>query len=149
MVVSVAAAEIRPASAGLRLRIVDPEAMLPRGVDVWRLFRRRAITRRRRARLRKLPMVVATLGDQVVGLAAYERWGDDLRVHELACGADVSVPAAAVVTQLLECLELAALAGGASRVVILPWAVPGEPGLDRLGYGWSGRSRRGVEKRLA
>ncbi|MBP1607664.1 MAG: hypothetical protein H6Q08_3038 [Acidobacteria bacterium] len=133
---------------GLRLRIVEPEAAVPSDADLTRLFRRRGITRRRRARLRALPKILATHGNQVLGLAAYDLGQDDLRVHELACAPDSSFSGGAVMGQLLEWLELAAVAGGARRVVILPWAVPAGMTLDWAGYSWAGLRARGLEKRL-
>lgn len=148
MVVTVAAVEPGPATVGLRLRIVEPEGTLPSDADLRRLFRRRGITRRRRARLRALPKVLATHGDRVVGLAAYYRGRDDLRVHEIACAPDLSFTSGVVIGHLLEWLELAAIAAGARRVVILPWAVPAGTTLDRLGYSWAGLGTRGLEKRL-
>jgi hypothetical protein len=146
--VNVASVESHPAAAGLRLRIVEPGASSPTDADLRRLFRRRGLTRRRRARLLALPRILATHGERVVGLIAYDRTGDDLRVHELACAPDLDFSGRAVISQLLEWLELAAVAGGARRVLILPWAVPAGTTLDRAGYCWGGLRTRALEKRL-
>lgn len=78
--------------------------------------------------------MLATHGTQLVGLASYERTDDELRVHEIAVDPDLSFGPSDILRQLLDAVELAALAGGCRRVVLLPSAVVAVEPFERLGY---------------
>jgi hypothetical protein len=109
-------------ASAVRVRVVGPDAAGVSAGDMRRLFRGRRLTAARRERLSNGGRVVAACGSRVVGLAAYEREGGELRVHEF--GVDESTPCTPdqVATALLDALEVACLAGGGRRLVLLPRA---------------------------
>ncbi len=104
------------------LRVVGPDAACLSPADLRRLFRGRPLTSARRARILNGGRVLATCGTRVVGLAAYERSDGELRVHEFAVDATARCPANQIGTALIDALEMACLAGGGRRLVLLPRA---------------------------
>jgi hypothetical protein len=123
------------AVAPIQVRVVGPDSVELQSVELSRLAPGRPVSRLQREHLEHATRVVARVGDRVVGVAAYERLGNELRVLDLRldpvppplCGTDV-------VRQLLDALEVAALAGGCRRIVLLPAAVIAATSLERLGY---------------
>lgn len=134
----------------LRLSVVGPDAALPTASDLRRLLEGRALSRRRRERLAAMPKVIALQGDRVVGLAAYERGTGELRVVELAFASDVAYGARDVLRHLLDGVELACVAGGCRRLVLMPTAVVATGPLEELGYRvtTNGQPHCWLEKRL-
>jgi hypothetical protein len=65
---------------------------------------------------------MAACGTRVVGLAAYERSDGELRVHEFAVDGATPRTVDQIATALLDALEMACLAGGGRRLVLLPRA---------------------------
>jgi hypothetical protein len=118
----------------VQVRVVGPDAACLTSGDLRRLFRGRRLTPARRERLRNSGRVVAVCGKRVVGLAAYERVDDELRVHEF--GVDAATPCRLdeISTVLLEALEVACLAGGGRRLVLLPRAAIAAPLLRVRGF---------------
>lgn len=114
--------------------MVGPDAGGLSPADQRRLFRHRPLSRHRRDRLARSLKVLATHGAHLVGLASYERTDDELRVHEIAVDPDLSFGTSDILQQLLDAVELAALAGGCRRVVLLPPAVATVEPFERLGY---------------
>jgi hypothetical protein len=106
----------------VRVRVVGPEAGCLTPSDMRRLFRGRRLTPARRERLVNSGRVVAACGSRVVGLAAYEREDGELRVHEFGVDANTACTLDEVATALLDALEVACLAGGGRRLVVLPRA---------------------------
>ena len=106
----------------MQVRVVGPDAAGLTPADLRRLFRGRRLTPARRARLANSGRVTAACGNRIVGVAAYERADGELRVHEF--GADASTPCTLdqIATALLDALEIACLAGGGRRLVLLPRA---------------------------
>lgn len=93
------------------------------------------MTPARRTRLAESGRAVAATGGRVVGVAAYDRAGGELRVHEF--GLDEGLPAFMtdqVVSALLDALEVACLAGGGRRLVLLPRAAIAASHLRRRGF---------------
>jgi hypothetical protein len=121
-------------SAALAVRIVGPESPAIGPADLRRLFAGRTLSRVRRERLATARRVVVLQGQRVIGLAAFDRWDDELRVCELAVEPTICFGAHDILRQLLDALELACLAGGARRVILLPAAVVAATTLERLGY---------------
>jgi acetolactate synthase regulatory subunit len=118
----------------LHVQVLGPDAS-ERGVaEVRRLLSVRSSGRFRRDRLEHATRVVARWGAQVVGVAAYERVGAELRVLEMVVDSAPPVCHSEVVVQLFSALEMAALAGGCLRVVLLPAAVLAASALEPLGY---------------
>lgn len=106
----------------MRVQVLGPDSADVSAADLGRLFRNRPLTPARRRRLSGSARLIAVSGSQVVGLAAYERTGDDVRVHEI--GLDEVSPSGAdqIAGALIEALEMACLAGGGRRLVLLPRA---------------------------
>jgi hypothetical protein len=65
---------------------------------------------------------MAQCGSRVVGLAAYERVDGELRVHEFGVDENSTCTLDQIATALLDALEIACLAGGGRRLVLLPRA---------------------------
>ena len=106
----------------MQVRVVGPDSAGLSPTDLRRLFRGRRLTPARRQRLAASGRVTGTCAGRVVGVAGYERVDLELRVHEF--GVDASSPCAAeqIATALLDALEVACLAGGGRRLVLLPRA---------------------------
>jgi hypothetical protein len=124
-----------PPVVPVQVRVVGPECGALSPSDLRRLFRGRRLTPARRARLAQSGRVVAVSGSRVVGVAAYERVDGELRVHEF--GVDAALApflVEQVVSTLLDALEVACLAGGGRRLVLLPRAVVAGSQLRRRGF---------------
>jgi hypothetical protein len=95
--------------------------------------------------------VLATHGPRLVGLSSFERVNDDVRVHEFAFDPDSQFSPHVILRQLLEALELACLASGGRRLVLLPQAVLAVSPFERLGYNLVNEGCAGawLEKTLA
>ena len=134
----------------LRLSVVGPDAAVPSASDLRRLLEGRALSRRRREGLAAMPKVIALHGSRVVGLAAYERGTGELRVIELAFASDLAYGARDVLRHLLDGVELACVAGGCRRLVLMPTAVVATGPLEELGYrvATNGQPHCWLEKRL-
>lgn len=123
-----------PPPAPLQVQVLGPDANDRHVAEVRRLLSLRSSGRFRRDRLAHATRVVARCGPQVVGVAAYERVGAELRVLEMVIESATTVCPGEVIAQLLSALEMAALAGGCRRVVLLPAAVLAASTLEPLGY---------------
>jgi hypothetical protein len=111
-----------PQVSPVQVRVVGPDAACLTPTDMRRLFRGRRLTPARRERLRNSGRVVAACGNRIVGLAAYERVDGELRVHEFGVDAGNPCTLDQIATALLDALEIACLAGGGRRLVLLPRA---------------------------
>jgi hypothetical protein len=118
----------------VRLRVVGPDAACLSPADLRRLFGGRSLTPARRARILNGGRVLAACGTRVVGLAGYEQSGEDLRVHEFGLDATAPCPADEIATALLDALEMACLAGGGRRLVLLPRAASASHLLRARGF---------------
>jgi hypothetical protein len=119
----------------MQVKVVGPDCAPLSATDLRRLFRGRRLTPARRDRLAQSGRVIAVCGNRTVGVAAYDRTDDELRVHE--CGVDAAsmlCTEAQVVNALLDALEVACLAGGGRRLVLLPRAAIGGSILRRRGF---------------
>ena len=114
--------------------MLGPDVACLTANDLRRLFHGRHLTPARRERLRNSGRVVAACGKRVVGLAAYERADTELRVHEF--GVDDGAPCRMdeIASVLLDALEVACLAGGGRRLVLLPRAAIAEHLLRVRGF---------------
>lgn len=133
-----------PAFSPIQVRVVGPDSEEMASIETTRPAQKRPVSRHQREHLAHATRIVARVGSRIVGVAAYERQGAELRVLELTI--DPAPPSAAgpdVVRQLLGALEVAALAGGCRRVVLLPAAVVAAAALERLGYRFVGESCAG------
>ncbi|MEI6667667.1 MAG: hypothetical protein WCP29_05880 [Acidobacteriota bacterium] len=121
-------------AAVLQFRMFGPDSGGPAQPDLRRLFRGQRMTAARRARLGESGRILAMGGTRVVGLAAYERTEREVRVTELGFDLDSAYGADQIADGLLDALELACMASGARRLVLLPRATVAEALLRRRGY---------------
>jgi hypothetical protein len=122
------------AAAPMQFRVLGPDAGGPTPTDVRRLFKGQRITAARRSRLGQSGRILAMCGSRVVGLAAYERSERELRVTELGLDHDSACGIDEIAGGLLDALELACMASGARRLVLLPRATLAAVFLRRRGY---------------
>jgi len=92
------------------------------------------MTSARRSRLGQSGRILAMCGTRVVGLAAYERSERELRVTELGLDHGSACATDEIAGGLLDALELACMASGARRLVLLPRAALANALLRRRGY---------------
>jgi hypothetical protein len=106
--------------------------------DIRRLFPGATLTGVRLNRLRNWPRVVVRVDDKAAGVATYTQTPFELQIPDFA----VSIPSAVgadrggltkrVLDALLNAIEVASLAGGCHRIVLIPSAGAGD--LERRGY---------------
>lgn len=118
----------------MQFRVLGPDAGGPATPDLRRLFRGQRLTAARRNRLDQGGRILAMCGNRVVGLAAYERTDREVRVYELVVDPDSACGTDEIVGGLLDALELACLAGGARRLLLLPRAACAATLLRLRGY---------------
>jgi hypothetical protein len=118
----------------VKVRVVGPDAACLTPTDLRRLFRGRRLTAARRERLANSGRVLAACGTRIVGLAAYERTDGELRVHEFAVDATTPCAGDEIATALLDALEMACLAGGGRRLILLPRAASADHLLRARGF---------------
>jgi len=123
-----------PVLPPMQMRVLGPGYGPLSPADLRRLFRGRRLTPARRERLANSGRIVAACGSRIVGVAAFERADGELRVHEF--GIDTTSPCSAdqIANALLDALEVACLAGGGRRLVLLPRAAVAGVMLRRRGY---------------
>lgn len=126
-----------PEPTALDLRVEGPEARGLTDTDVRRLFPGR-ITGERLNRLRNWPRVVIRIDDVPVGVATYTQTPIETQIPDFAVEIPPSIDVhhgnvrPAVLDSLLEAIEIASLAGGCRRIVIIPFARTAD--LTRRGY---------------
>ncbi len=119
----------------MQVKVLGPDCAPLSASDVRRLFRGRRLTPARRDRLAQSGRIVAACGTRTVGVAAFDRTDSELRVHEF--GIDTTSTLCSeeqVVNALLDALEVACLAGGGRRLVMLPRAALAAALLRRRGF---------------
>jgi hypothetical protein len=118
----------------MHLQVLGPDSGPLSPADLRRLFRGQRLTGARRNRLSRSGRIVATCGSRVAGLAAYERADGELRVYEFAVDIDLPCSGEDIAGGLLDALEVACLASGGRRLVLLPRAAHAQALLQRRGY---------------
>jgi hypothetical protein len=104
----------------LHLRVHGPDCV-PLTPDVLeRLFTPAALTDARRDRLTTWSRVLATCGNVVVGIATYRRTDQELRVADFGVDDRCACSIGEIVGALVHALELACLAGGCQRIMLIP-----------------------------
>jgi hypothetical protein len=124
-----------PALPAMQVKVLGPDCAPLAPADLRRLFRGRRLTPVRRERLAQSGRIVATCGNRPVGVVAYDGADAELRVHEF--GLDTTSTLCAeeqVVDALLDALEMACLASGGRRLVLLPRAALTPSVLARRGF---------------
>jgi hypothetical protein len=124
--------------ADLDVLVEGPDVGGLSDTDVRRLFPGTTLTGARLNRLRNWPRVVVRIDDVPVGLATYTQTPFEMQIPDFA----VSIPtvvrserarlAERVLDALLDAIELASLAGGCNRIVLIPSV--GGADLERRGY---------------
>lgn len=117
-----------------QIHVLGPDCQIPSFLDLADLLAAKGLNRQQRERIARLPKVVATQGRHVVGLACFNRVDEEIRVQELFTHPDQHATSMAILRRLLEALELACLASGGHRVLVLPEAVLTASSLEELGY---------------
>jgi len=127
----------KPVPADLDLRVEGPDVRGLTDAEIRRLFPA-GTTGARLNRLRNWPRVVVRVDDMPVGIATYTQTPMETQVPdfsvEIPPSLDVEHPdlAPQVLDALLDAIEIASLAGGCRRVVLIPLGGPAE--LARRGY---------------
>ncbi len=119
---------------GIQVRVFGPDSAPMSQADTRRLFRGHRMTAARRDRVSRSGRVVAACGTRVVGVAAFERTDSELRVHEVGIDSGGLCLDEQVINSLLDALEMACLAGGGRRLVLLPRAAVSTITLQRRGF---------------
>lgn len=134
----------------MQFRVLGPDSGGPSTTDLRRLFRGQRLTAARRDRLLHGGRILALCGNRVVGLVAYERNDRDLRVGEVGLDPESPCGTVGIAAGLLDALELACMAGGARRLVLLPRTHLDTGLLRRRGYTMLADSAAGTwfEKRF-
>ena len=73
-------------------------------------------------------------GSRIMGVAAYERGDREIRVYEFGLDSSAAAGADEIACGLLDALELACMAGGARRLLMLPRATAATALLTRRGF---------------
>ncbi len=126
-----------PAPTALDLRVEGPDVRGLSDADVRRLFAGRT-TDERLNRLRNWPRVVVRVDEVPVGVATYTQTPIETQVPDFSVEIPPSLAAehdhlaAQVLDTLVEAIEIASLAGGCRRVVLIP--MHGAADLTRRGY---------------
>lgn len=118
----------------MHFRVLGPDAGGVSMAELRRLFPGQRLTAARRGSLERGGRILALCGARVVGLAAYERTDRELRVGEIGIDSESECGADTIAGGLLDALELACMAGGVPRLVLLPRAGLADQTLRRRGY---------------
>lgn len=118
----------------VHFRVLGPESRGPSFADLRRLFPGQRLTGARRVRVSSGGRILAFCGARVAGLAAYEQADNEVRVYELGVDPQAACGTESIATGLLDALELACLASGARRLLLLPRTRVDADLLRRRGY---------------
>ncbi len=121
-------------SSPLQFRVLGPDSGPLAAGEVRRLFRGQRLTAIRRRRLDRSSRIIALQGARIAGIAAFERGDRELRVYEFAVDSSSAANVAKAASGLIEALELACLAAGARRLIMLPRATAAAGTLELRGY---------------
>lgn len=117
----------------LEIRVTGPDCDPLAASDMRRLFPGSMLTEGRLDRLRDWSRVTVHCGEQIVAVATCHKSDLELRVPDIGLDRTCGCNAREVVHALLDALELAGVAGGCRRLVLMPpREIPGA--LDRRGY---------------
>jgi hypothetical protein len=118
----------------VQLGVCGPDSGSPSAGDLRRLFRGQRMTAARRARLEGGTRILVTCGSRLVGLAAYQRTDREIRVYEVGVDPASGCSSELIEASLLDALELACLASGARRLLVLPRATSATDRLTQHGF---------------
>jgi hypothetical protein len=109
-------------SSAMHFRVLGPDGGGPSLSELRRLFPGQRISAAWRSRLEQSGRILALCGPKVVGLAVYERTDREVRVNDVGIDPDSPCGIDGISNGLLDALELACLASGARRLLLLPRA---------------------------
>ncbi|MDO8835871.1 MAG: hypothetical protein Q7V01_09750 [Vicinamibacterales bacterium] len=144
--------QTRPfAALPLHYRVLGPDSGGVSVTDIRRLFRGQRLTAARRNRLAQGARILVMCGPRIVGIAAYDRADAEVRVYELGTDTESACGTDEIATSLLDALELACMASGARRLLLVPRAVLSPTLTRRRGYATIGDGGPGtwVQKTFA
>ena len=118
----------------MHFRVLGPDNGGVASTDLRRMFRGQRLTAARRSRLAQGGRILAMCGSRVVGMAAFDRADGELRVYEIGMDPESSCGTDEIANGLLDALELACMASGARRLLLLPRAVLNATLTRRRGY---------------
>lgn len=135
----------------MQFRVLGPDSGSMAVTDLRRLFRGQRLTAARRNRLAQGSRILAMNGSRIVGVAAYDRADGEVRVYELGMDPESSCGTDEIANGLLDALELACMASGARRLLLMPRASLTGPFMRRRGYATIGEATGGawVQKTFA
>jgi hypothetical protein len=117
----------------LKLTVAGPEhEPLPRP-DVMRMFGSTALGTARLERLARWSRLIAMCGETPVAVVTYQGTGGEVRAPDFGLDVAAACDPASIVGTVVHGLEVACLAAGAKRVVVMP-PRGGEVALARAGY---------------
>jgi hypothetical protein len=117
----------------LKLTVAGPEHEPLPAADISRLFAAGALGTARLERLTRWSRLLACCGQTPVALVTYQSAGAELRAPDFGLDPVACCDVDAVVSAMVHGLEVACLAAGARRVVVMP-PKGGEQSLLRAGY---------------
>ena len=117
----------------LDVRVCGPDCETLTPADLRRLFPGSALTEARLDRLQTWSRIAVTCKGFVIAVATCQKTETELRVPEIGIDLSAGCDQEAVMSVLLDALELAGLAGGCRRLVVMPPKVPAAF-LRRRGY---------------
>jgi hypothetical protein len=117
----------------LRLTVAGPEHGLLPEADLERLFGTGSLGAARLERLSRWSRLVASCGTRPVGVVTYQGAGAEVRAPDFGLDVQGGCDTDAVVSAMVHGLEVACLAAGAHRLVLMP-PRGGEHVLLRTGY---------------
>jgi len=117
----------------LRLTVAGPEHDPLAGPDLSRLFAGGALSTARVERLARWSRLIAHCGTLPVAVVTYQDAAGEVRAPDFGLDAAGCCDVDAVVSALAHALEIACLAAGAKRVVVMP-PRGGEQSLLRCGF---------------
>ena len=116
------------------VRVLGPDCGPPRGADLCRLFPGDRLTTDRRQRLHEGSRIVISWADRIVAVGAYRFNDRELRITDIGLDVDSACGTDEVLGVLLESCELACLAAGCRRVVLIAPREASLASLRRRGY---------------
>ncbi len=117
----------------LKLTVAGPEHDPLPASDISRLFAANALGTARNERLARWSRLIARCGETPVAVATYQSAGTELRAPDFGLDVGGCCEVDAVVAAITHGLEVACLAAGAKRVVVMP-PKGGEQALRQSGY---------------
>lgn len=117
----------------LKLTVAGPEHEALPAADLVRLFGAQALGAARLERLERWSRLIASCGHCPVAIVTYQGAGEEVRAPDFGLDVERACDVDRIVAAIVQGLEIACLAAGARRVVIMP-PRGGEHLLRRHGY---------------